>query len=214
MIGFPLLLIPLAIVNIIVFLMPGVAFTDPIVTLPLMSGTAWTVTFGDALLALGLLLLLLEVVKGSRPGGKYFMDHALALLVCGGAAAEFLLLPRFGNSIFLLLVAMTLVDFLGGVTLRLRQRQWRRGYAGAASGAAPVPQAPAPQPVAPQPAAPAPAAAAPSPLPVQDNAPKARPEPVAPPPLATIEPAHPATTADQNRSVLDVRPGAPTEPPR
>lgn len=208
MIGFPLLLIPLAIVNIIVFLMPGVAFTDPIVTFPLMSRTAWTVTFGDALLALGLLLLLFEVVKGSRPGGKYFMDHALALLVCGGAAAEFLLLPRFGNSTFFLLVLMTLVDFLAGVTLRLRQR--RSGYAGAARGAATVVQTPSPQPVPPQPAPPP----APAPLPVQDNAPQPHPESVAPPPLATIEPAHPAPAADQSRSVLDVRPGAPSEPQR
>ena len=31
MVGFPLLLIPLAIYNIIVFLMPGVSFTDPLV---------------------------------------------------------------------------------------------------------------------------------------------------------------------------------------
>jgi hypothetical protein len=30
MIGFPLLLIPLAIYNIIVFLMPGVSFVDPV----------------------------------------------------------------------------------------------------------------------------------------------------------------------------------------
>ena len=36
MVGFPLLLIPLAIYNIIVFLMPGVSFTDPLVKLTLM----------------------------------------------------------------------------------------------------------------------------------------------------------------------------------
>src|SRR5207253_6041739 len=41
MIGFPLLLIPLAICNIIVFLMPGVAFATPLFTLILMSGVAW-----------------------------------------------------------------------------------------------------------------------------------------------------------------------------
>lgn len=199
MIGFPLLLIPLAIVNIIVFLMPGVAFTDPIVTLTLMSGAAWTVTFGDALLALGLLLLLLEVVKGSRPGGKYFMDHALALLVCGGAVAEFLLLPRFGNSIFFLLTVMTLVDFLGGVTLRLRQRRARLAAAGRLAAV----EAPAPQPT------PAPVVQAPPPPPappVQDNALQPRPEPVTPPPMATIEPAHPAPAAS------NVRPGAPADP--
>ena len=68
MIGFPLLLIPLAIYNIFVFLMPGVAFTSPIVTVTLMSGVQWTLTFGDALIALAIVLLLFEVIKASRPG--------------------------------------------------------------------------------------------------------------------------------------------------
>ena len=47
MVGFPLLLIPLAIYNIIVFLMPGVSFTDPLVKLALVSGAEWTVTLSD-----------------------------------------------------------------------------------------------------------------------------------------------------------------------
>ena len=50
MVGFPLLLIPLAIYNIIVFLMPGVSFTDPLVKLTLMSGAEWPVTLSDVLL--------------------------------------------------------------------------------------------------------------------------------------------------------------------
>ncbi|WP_213067394.1 hypothetical protein, partial [Acinetobacter baumannii] len=64
MIGFPLLLIPLAIVNILVFLMPGVSFTDPIFTVPLLSQAAWKITFGDMLIAFSMLLLLVEVIKG------------------------------------------------------------------------------------------------------------------------------------------------------
>ena len=47
MVGFPLLLIPLAIYNIVVFLMPGVSFADPLVKLTLMSGAEWPVTLGD-----------------------------------------------------------------------------------------------------------------------------------------------------------------------
>ena len=44
MVSFPLLLIPLAIYNIIVFLMPGVSLAEPLVTLPLPSGGQWPVT--------------------------------------------------------------------------------------------------------------------------------------------------------------------------
>src|SRR3954468_15492421 len=121
MIGFPLLLIPLAICNIIVFLMPGVSFATPLFTLPLVSGVAWQVTLSDVLIALGILLLLFEVIKGARPGSKYFMDHLLSLLVFAGAAAEFVMLPQFGTSTYFLLSLLALADFLSGIALRVRR---------------------------------------------------------------------------------------------
>jgi hypothetical protein len=122
MVGFPLLLIPLAIYNIVVFLMPGVSFAEPLVRLPLMSGAEWAVNLGDMLLALGIFLLLLEVIKGARPGAKYLTDHLLSLIVFGAAAAEFMLWPRFGISIYFLLAMLALVDFLSGIALRTRRR--------------------------------------------------------------------------------------------
>jgi len=122
MIGFPLLLIPLAICNIIVFLMRDVPLTATLVTLPLISGVAWQVTLSDVLIALGILLLMFEVIKGARPGSKYFMDHLLSLLVFGGAAAEFVMLPQFGTSTYFLLTMLALVDFLSGIALRARRR--------------------------------------------------------------------------------------------
>jgi hypothetical protein len=122
MIGFPLLLIPLAICNIIVFLMPGVSFAAPLFTLALTSGVGWPVTLSDVLIALGILLLLFEVIKGARPGAKYFMDHLLSLLVFAGAAAEFVMLPQFGTSTYFLLTMLALVDFLSGIALRARRR--------------------------------------------------------------------------------------------
>jgi hypothetical protein len=121
MVGFPLLLIPLAIYNIIVFLMPGVSLAEPLVTLPLMSGAQWPLTLGDVLLALGIVMLLFEVIKGARPGAKYLTDHLLSLIVFGGAVAEFLLWPRFANSTYFLLALLALTDFLSGVALRVRR---------------------------------------------------------------------------------------------
>src|SRR5436189_2704104 len=121
MVGFPLLLIPLAIYNIIVFLMPGVSLTEPVVKLTLMSGAEWPVTLSDMLLALGIFLLLLEIIKGARPGAKYLTDHLLSLIVFGGAAAEFVLWPRFGTSTYFLLTTLALVDFLSGLALRRRR---------------------------------------------------------------------------------------------
>ena len=94
MVGFPLLLIPLAVYNIVVWLMPGVSLTEPLIKLTLVSGAEWSIDLSDMLLALGVFLLLLEVMKGARPGAKYLTDHLLSLIVFGAAAAEFLLWPR------------------------------------------------------------------------------------------------------------------------
>ncbi len=121
MIGFPLLLIPLAIYNIIAFLMRDVSFAAPLFTVPLPSGTGWPVTLTDGLVTLGILMLLCEVIKGARPGAKYLTDHLLSLLVFGGAAAEFVMLPQFGTSTFFLLTLLALVDFLSGIALRRRR---------------------------------------------------------------------------------------------
>lgn len=157
-IGFPLLLIPIAIYNIVVFLMPGTAFTAPLFTLPLMSGVAWAVSFNDVLLALGIILLLFEFARASRPGAKYAMDHILSLLVLGGAAAEFLWLAPFGTSAFFMLVLLAFVDFFGGLTLAVRHRHARRAML---RSAGPEPVAVPVAPVAPPPPAPKPVRAEP-----------------------------------------------------
>jgi hypothetical protein len=160
MVGFPLLLIPLAIYNIIVFLMPGVSFAEPLVKLTLMSGAEWPLTLSDMLLALGILMLLFEVIKGARPGAKYLTDHLLSLIVFGGALAEFLLWPRFGTSSYCLLTMLALSDFLSGIALRARRGMQaaptaavsRRGVTKAAA-VPPVQPDPAPAPSVPAAAA-------------------------------------------------------------
>src|SRR3954452_13902686 len=140
MVGFPLLLIPLAIYNIIVFLMPTVSFTDPLVKLTLMSGAEWPITLSDVLLALGILLLMCEVIKGARPGAKYLTDHLLSLIVFGAGAAEFVLWSKFGTSTYFLLTLMALVDFLAGIALRARRGAGATSTATVSKKAAAEPQ--------------------------------------------------------------------------
>jgi hypothetical protein len=189
MVGFPLLLIPLAIYNIIVFLMPDVSFTDPLVKLTLVSGAEWTVTLSDVLLTLAILLLLAEVIKGARPGAKYLTDHLLSLIVFGAAAAEFALWPKFATSTYFLMTALSLVDFISGLALRTR----RRAVAVAAAPAPPPKaaakvEAPAAEPEpAPAPAAPPTPAArsVPAATTVAESVLQDHPEP---------KPAHPAVT--------------------
>jgi hypothetical protein len=197
MVGFPLLLIPLAIYNIIVFLMPDVSFTDPLVKVMLVSGAEWSVTLSDILLTLAIFLLLAEVIKGARPGAKYLTDHLLSLIVFGAAAAEFVMWPKFATSTYFLMTALSLVDFISGLALRTR----RRTVAAAPAPARPAkaekveaekvePPAPEPQPVPVpsepvKPAAPPAAAVAES---VLQEKPDLKPEPRPAPPSAAPEP--------------------------
>ncbi len=225
MIGFPLLLIPLAIYNIIVFLMPSVSFVDPVLKLTLMSGAEWPLTMSDMLLTLAILMLLSEVIKGARPGAKYLTDHLLSLVVFGGAAAEFVLWPKFGTSTYFLLTMLALVDFLSGIALRAR-----RGTL-VTSGAAPAPVSPkgarAPSAVAaetrfvPEPAPSVPAAAAvaesvlldrPQPKILRPETPKPEVRPNAPPPEIVRTPSPEVVTAPSPAVVNAPSPEVVTAP--
>ncbi len=124
-VGFPLLLVPLAILNIVVFLMPGVEFSAPVFNLPLMGGRFFTGTFGDAIIALSALFLVIEIVKSARARTKYAVDHFLSLLLFVGAVAEFIWLPRFATPTMFVLLALMFVDVAGGFAMGFSARKPR-----------------------------------------------------------------------------------------
>lgn len=120
LIGFPLLIIPLAIYNMIVFATPGVQWTDKVATVELLSGAQTPVTISDLLILLSLLLLLVEILKAGRPEGRSGVDQFLAFVVFVGALAELLLVGQAANATFAIITAVCLVDFLGGLSRRHR----------------------------------------------------------------------------------------------
>jgi hypothetical protein len=124
LIGFPLLLVPFAIYNIIVFLMPGVTWAAPVMTVHMISGADWIMSAGDVLVAFAVLLLFGELLKSTRIGVRTVVDHGLSLILFLGMLVEFLLVPQASSSTFFLLLVLSFVDVLGGfaVTLRTAQR--------------------------------------------------------------------------------------------
>ncbi len=123
LIGFPLLLIPFAIYNIVAFLMPGVGWSGVLITVHLMSGADWMLSAGDMLLALAILLLFGEMTKAARMGGRNIVDHGLALLLFLGMVAEFVLVTQAASATFFLLLVTSFFDVLGGFTVRARAPQ-------------------------------------------------------------------------------------------
>ena len=119
LIGFPLLIIPLAIYNMIAFLTPGILWTDRVTSLRLFSGADWVVTFGDILIGLALFLLFVEIAKATRAGAKSIVDHVLSTVILIGAIGEFNVLPQAATSTFALLAAISLIDVLGGFAIAM-----------------------------------------------------------------------------------------------
>jgi hypothetical protein len=121
--GFPLLLVPFAIYNIIAFLMPGVSWTGALTSVHMVSGGDWSMSAGDMLITLAILLLFGEVMKSTRIGIRTVVDHALSLVLFLGMLVEFLLVKQAASATFFLLLVISFVDVLGGFAVTLRSAQ-------------------------------------------------------------------------------------------
>jgi len=120
MLGFPLLLVPFAIYNIIAFLMPGVSWTATVTTVHMASGADWSMSVGDMLIALAILLVCGEVFKSTRIGTRTIVDHGLSLILFLGMLVEFILVTQAATATFFLLLVLSFVDVLGGFAVTLR----------------------------------------------------------------------------------------------
>src|ERR1700712_453689 len=121
--GFPLLLVPFEIYNIIAFLMPGVSWTGTLTSVHMMSGGDWTMSAGDMLIALTIVLLFGEMMKSTRIGIRSVVDHGLSLILFLAIMAEFLLVKQAATSTFFLLLVISLIDVMGGFAITLRSAQ-------------------------------------------------------------------------------------------
>jgi hypothetical protein len=124
LIGFPLLVLPYTIYNMIVFLMPGVSWNDKATTFRMMSGQEWSPTAGDILVASAILLLTLEILKATRLGFRTIVDHILSMVLFVAMLVEFLMVRQAATTTFFLLLMVSVVDVMGGfiITLRTAQR--------------------------------------------------------------------------------------------
>ena len=130
LLGFPLLLVPFAIYNMIAFLTPGVGWTSAAATVHMMSGQDWVLTWEDILVAFAIFLLWVEIIKSTRIGSRSVMDHILAMALFIAMLVEFLLVPRAATSTYFLLMAIVLVDVLAGFIVGMRSTERRIEFEG------------------------------------------------------------------------------------
>jgi hypothetical protein len=121
--GFPLLLVPFAIYNIIAFLMPGLSWTGAVTSVHMVSGGVWSMSAGDMLIVLAIVTLFGEIIKSTRIGLRSVVDHALSLILFLAMLVEFILVKQAASATFFLLLVISFADVLGGFTVTLRTAQ-------------------------------------------------------------------------------------------
>jgi hypothetical protein len=122
LLGFPLLLVPFVIYNIVAFILrlPDDIWTAPATTVHMMSGQDWVLSWEDIILAFSIFLLWIEIIKSTRIGMRSVMDHILAMALFIAMLVEFLLVRPAGTSTFFLLMTLALFDVLAGFIVGIR----------------------------------------------------------------------------------------------
>jgi hypothetical protein len=126
LVGVPLLIVPFAIYNIFAFLIPGVDWAAPFMSVTLRSGAEWRIAPGEVLVAFSILILLVELVKLTRIGWRSWVDHLLSFALFAGMTSEFILVRTVASPTFFLLLVIGFVDFFGGIVSALAARARRR----------------------------------------------------------------------------------------
>jgi hypothetical protein len=120
----PLLIIPFLVYNLGLAGLFGETGGDPFeaeaFSVIMMSGGVWTMTAGDLLIVLALLLLFVELIKSTRTSNKSIIDHVLSTFVFVAFLVEFLLVPGAAHPLFFTLMVITLVDALAGFSVSIR----------------------------------------------------------------------------------------------
>jgi hypothetical protein len=122
LLGFPLLLVPFVIYNIVAIILrlPDDIWTAPATIVHMMSGQDWVLSWEEIILAFAIFLLWIEIIKSTRIGIRSVMDHILAMALFIAMLVEFLLVRAAGTSTFFLLMTLALFDVLAGFIVGIR----------------------------------------------------------------------------------------------
>jgi uncharacterized membrane protein len=120
----PLLIIPFILYNLGLIGLFGSANGDlwasEIFSVSMMSGGTWSMTLGDLMIVIALLLTFVEVLKAARASSASVVDHLLSTFLFVAYLVEFLLVREAAHSVFFILMVITFIDVLAGFAVSLR----------------------------------------------------------------------------------------------
>jgi hypothetical protein len=118
-VAFPFLIVVILVYNLIVFV-SATALDDAVFSVPMISRAVMTVTVGDLVILLGLVVLFIEVLKSARSTTATILDHMMSTAVFIVALVEFLIVREAGTAVFLILTTICLIDVVAGYTVSIR----------------------------------------------------------------------------------------------
>jgi hypothetical protein len=95
-------------------------FNDSLLSVRMISGEVWTLTVGDLVVIITLVLLFIELIKATRTGGNSIVDHALSMILFIVCIIEFLTVDRAATSTFFIILFVTLIDVVAGFSITIR----------------------------------------------------------------------------------------------
>jgi hypothetical protein len=95
------------------------ALAGPVLGFALPSGAPWRLAGGELLLAVGLILLYVEIFKSTRTSQASIIDHVLSLVVFVVCIVEFLVWSPAGTGVFFVITLMVLIDVIAGFTVTI-----------------------------------------------------------------------------------------------
>jgi hypothetical protein len=123
---FPLLLLPMLYFNFMVFAVYGMdaakvnAWLDgSAFQLTMFSDAVWSMTQADVILAAGMGLLFIEILKSIGSPMLSLVNHGIAVMTLLVYVVEFISFPAFTVSVFFLLGLMQLIDVIAGYTITI-----------------------------------------------------------------------------------------------
>lgn len=120
LINFPLMLVPFAVYNFFIVGGDLNPWETIVLRLDMISGAQFTLSMGEGLIVIALLLLFFEILKATRTGSRTILDHVLSTGVLIAYLIEFLLVEQASTSTFFLLMMITLIDVIAGYSVTIR----------------------------------------------------------------------------------------------
>jgi hypothetical protein len=126
-VGMPLLIVPFALYNIVVFLLSGFSWNNEIWRIYMISGGEWGITPGDMMIAGSVVILLIDMLKSARrTGRRTIVDNVLSMILFVGMLIEFMTVKAVVSGTFFLLLVISFVDVAAGFGVSIRAAVARR----------------------------------------------------------------------------------------